>query len=296
MSEAVTMSQADLVELEAAVAAALAGDDTSGLCVLGYGELSMALGWPVDEPRFVCKRTPSFTPQQFDDYRAAVLDYIAQLRSNGVVVVDTTIMSITTSGRVQGYLVQPLLDPESLGHNLLAASTPSPDHPYLVALAEVMGVVTPHLSIDAQVTNFAFDGTRLTLIDVGTPFLWNERGRLRFDLDPFVRMLPTPVRGLVAREMHKTVQRWRDPRGVAVDVAANLHREGMPEWIDPAIEAMNRRWEWPTPIAAAEARAFYDEDRRIWPLLKRLQRVERRWQQSVRRRPYDFFIHSTFDD
>ncbi|MEZ5228690.1 MAG: DUF6206 family protein [Acidimicrobiales bacterium] len=194
------------------------------------------------------------------------------------------------------YLVQPMLDPSTLGERVLGGATPDPDHPYLRALAEVLSIVTPHLSVDAQVTNFSFDGERLTLVDVGTPFLWDDTGSLQFDLGPFLRMLSAPLRPIVAREMHKTVQRWREPRTVAVDIVANLYREQMPEWVEPTIDAMNRRWQWEAPIEAGEAQAIYDEDRKLWPLLKRLQAVERGWQHKVRRRPYDFFIHSTFAD
>ncbi len=51
----------ELGELEAVVIDALRSRDDSTLNVLGYGEVSIALGWPIDEPKFVCKRTPPFT-------------------------------------------------------------------------------------------------------------------------------------------------------------------------------------------------------------------------------------------
>jgi hypothetical protein len=290
------MTENELEELERLVLDALAGDDTSRLHVLGYGEISVALGWPVDEPRFVCKRTPSFTPEQFARYRDGVSSYIDRLRASGLRVVDTTVMSVDRGDRVQGYVVQPLLDSASLGHNVLSASAPDPSHPFLVALADVMSIVTPHLSVDAQVTNFAFDGVELTLIDVGTPFHWDEDGTLLFEMAPFTRMVPALLRGSVVREMTTAVERWRDGRGVAVDIVANLHRQGLPEWVAPTIAAMNERWDWSNPIEALEAQLFYEEDLKTYPRLKRLQAVERWWQQAVRRRTYDFFIHSTFSD
>lgn len=84
----------------------------------------------------------------------------------------------------------------------------------------------PDLSIDAQVTSFSWDGSGLTLVDVGTPFLWDENGKLRFDMKPFIRMLPAPTRRLAARELTKLVTRWNDPRRVGIDIVANLYREG----------------------------------------------------------------------
>ena len=150
------------------------------------------------------------------------------------------------------------------------------------------------LSIDAQAPNFAWDGTSLTLVDVGTPFVWDEAGTLRFDMAPFARMLPAPTRPFAVRELTKLVTRWNDPRRVGLDIVANLWREGIPEWVGPTVVALNRVLTH-EPIAADEARAFYDEDVKIWPLLKKLQSAERWWQTTVRRRRYDWFIYSSFN-
>jgi hypothetical protein len=193
------------------------------------------------------------------------------------------------------YLVQPILDADSLGHNVLKASEPDPDHPFLAALGQALQVVSPTLSVDAQVTNFSWDGSSLTLVDIGTPFLWDDDGTFRFDMKPFARMLPTPTRPLAIRELTKLVTRWNDPRRVGIDIVANLYREGIPEWVDPMVLALNRELAPVDPITAEEARAFYEEDVKIWPLLKRLQAVERWWQTSIRRRPYDWFIYSSFN-
>ena len=72
-------------------------------------------------------------------------------------------------------------------------------------------------------------------------------------------------------------------------------REGLTEWVEPTVAALNRRWPEGPPIDASEARAFY-EDVKTWPRLKRLQAAERWWRTTVRRRDYDFFIFSTFDE
>jgi hypothetical protein len=286
----------DLADLDAAVAAALAAQDPSLLNVLGFGELSVALGWPIDEPQFVCKRTPPFTPAQFDQYSELVIRYVDDVRAAGLAVVDTQVRRVDQGGRITGYLVQPLLPVASLGHKVLGASEPDPDHPFLAALGEALAVVSSQLSIDAQITNFSWDGTELTLLDVGTPFLWDSADVLEFDMDPFLVMIPAVFRSLVKRDMSKVVDRWRERRRVAIDVVANLYRERLDGWVDPMIVALNRTIEPEEPIAAAEARGFYEEDLRTWPRLKKLQRLERTWQTRVRRRPYEFFIHSTFGD
>ncbi|MCP4962302.1 MAG: hypothetical protein GY925_23910, partial [Actinomycetia bacterium] len=189
-----SLAAADLMALEAEVVAALEAQDPSSLPVLGFGELSVALAWPVDEPRFACKRTPPFTPAQFNQYQALVDDYVGTLREAGIGVIDTNVRSVESGDRLIGYLVQPLLAKESLGNNVLAASDPDPDHPFLAALGQAIATVSDKLSIDAQVTNWSWDDTELTLLDVGTPFMWNDDGTSRIDMKPFLPMIPALLR------------------------------------------------------------------------------------------------------
>ena len=292
-----SLEEADLRALEAVVERALADDDDSALTVLGYGEVSVALGWPVEDPEWVCKRTPPFTRTQFSEYRSLVFEYIQELTTAGLRVADTAIMGLERGpDEVIAYLVQPLLDAETLGHNILRVSEPDADHPFLAALFDTLDVVTATCSLDAQAGNFGWDGSNLTLVDVGTPFLWDRDGNGRFDMVPFARMLPAPLRPVAIRELTKLVTRWNDPRRVGLDVIANLYRDGLPEWVDPAVVALNRKLESSHPaVTADDARALYEEDLKIWPLLKKAQRVERWWQNSVRRRSYDWFIRSSFD-
>ncbi len=289
------VSVEELAELEVHVTAALRRGNDGMLNVLGYGEVSVALGWPIEHPHSVCKRTPPFSRQEFAAYHDLVTEYIERLEASGLHVAETKIMTIETGDQVIAYLVQPMLAASTLGHNVLAASEPDADHPLLAAVAEVLDVVTPEISVDAQFTNFAWDGSTLTLVDVGTPFLWDGQGTFRFDIRPSAHMLPAPVRALAVRELTKLVSRWNDPRRVALDIVANLYREGLDNWIDPTVVALNRRLDVDTPISAGEAREMFEEDLKIWPFLKKLQAVERWWRNTVRRGTYQWFIKSTFE-
>lgn len=291
------MNESDLKELDDLVVSALQRRDNSQLSILGFGEVSVALGFPADAPRLVCKRTPPMPRQHFDDYQSLVDRYVAELRSAGLTVIDTTVQAVERDGAVAGYLVQPLLPAATLGHNVLAAAEPDPDHEFLVALGQTLEVVSDRLSIDAQVTNWSWDGSTLTLIDVGTPFMWDQSGALQLDLKPYTPMISAPLRGVVMKDLTKMIDRWRAPRGVAVDVVANLYREGLDVWVEPMITALNRRLgDGVTPVVADEARAIYDEDLKTWPRLNKLKKLERAWQTGVRRRPYDFFIQTTYGD
>lgn len=289
------MDDADLIDLEGLVVEALDSRDDSKLNILGYGEISVALGWPVENPQFVCKRTPPASEDVLDAYRSLVTEYVQCVRDAGLAVVDTTVVTLHRGDAAIAYLVQPLLNSETLGDNVLRAATPSPDHPFLRALAQSLDIVSPTLSLDAQVTNFSWDGSKLTLIDVGTPFMWDQTGKLRLEIASFTKMLPAPTRPLAVRELTKLVSRWNEPRRVGIDIVANLYREGLSEWVDPMTIALNRWLVDGEPITADEARAFFEEDKKIWPLLKRLQAVERWWQTTMRRQPYDYFIYSSFE-
>ncbi len=289
------MSQAELAALEAAVADALRARDDSTLHVVGRGEITIALGWPFDEPRFACKRITPFTDDEFRRYASLVDEYVDRVRACGLAIPDTTVMATEHPRGVVGYVVQPMLEPSSFGNQVLAAAEPDPDHPFLAAVADALGVVDPTFSIDAQVTNFSWDGATATLVDVGTPFLWTPDGRLRFDMRPFAKMIPAPARRSAMRELTATIDRWSQPRGVAVDIVANLIREGLTAWVDPMLTALNRRIDLDRPITAREAQRHYEDDVATFPRLKRLQAVERWWQETVRRRPYEWFIWTLYD-
>lgn len=284
----------ELTELETAVRNALMTRDDTALNILGFGEISVALGWPVSEPRLVCKRMPEFSEAQFEQYERLMGRYLDALAEIGITAVTTTVTSPHRSGRRVVYLVQPLVPAETLGDKVLGEAAPDAEHPMLVALGETISLVTPALSVDAQVSNWSWSGTELTLLDVGTPFVWDESGRLVFDMTPFLAMVPAPVRPLVRRDLTRLVSRWQSPRGVAADVVANLYRAGLDQWVDPALDSLNRAIGPAERITATEARALYDEDVKTWPRLKKLQQIERAWQTSLRRRRYDFFIQSSF--
>ncbi|MCB1257728.1 MAG: hypothetical protein KDB26_11520, partial [Microthrixaceae bacterium] len=60
-------STAPLEEVESAVLHALESGDESGLRILGYGEISLVIGWPTQQPAFACKRLPPFADRAAAD-------------------------------------------------------------------------------------------------------------------------------------------------------------------------------------------------------------------------------------
>ena len=229
MSDGQALTDEDLASLDASVERVLAAGEEESLPVLGYGEISLVLGWPADEPRFACKRMPAFASRaRFEAYRRALDDYVAMLGEAGVTVVETQMRGVGhDDGSVAGYVVQPVLAAKTLAPAILHRSDPTAGHPLVAAIADAAaGAVSPRLGLDAQLSNWAWEDGRLTYIDVSTPMLWDEDGRSRLDLDPLAQAYPAvlraPLRRLVAP---KILDGYRDLRGVFLDLTGNLLKE-----------------------------------------------------------------------
>ncbi|MCP3855422.1 MAG: hypothetical protein GY745_20585 [Actinomycetia bacterium] len=287
------LTQDEIEELDASVVAALDARDNSGLNVIGYGELSIALGYPANDPRVVCKPTAPYTPAELDDYIRVMRQYLEALAVTGVDVVPTSLMSVERGGFLVGYQVQPRLDPDSLADKILAAAQPDAEHPFLVALADIVGSFSDRVSIDSQVSNWSWDGATATSIDVGTPFFWDEHGAPIYDVKPLFRAIPAPLRTFAMSDVGRLLERYKQPRNVAADVVAMLGRIGLDQWVQPALVAFNDGLQLDTPIAEAEAHAIMEADLKAMPRLKKLQRVERAWVTIVRRRRYNYFVQPT---
>ena len=106
----------ELGHLEQEVQRALDCGDDAALTVLGYGEISLVLGWPVDQPRWACKRLPPFpSTAAADAYTATLETYLSELDALGVHVAPTDVRRVAmTDGRTAIYCVQPALDPDEL--------------------------------------------------------------------------------------------------------------------------------------------------------------------------------------
>jgi hypothetical protein len=281
----------DLEALEADVSHALATGDAGGLRLAGHGEISLVLGWPPDAPAVACKRLPPFPSLgAFEKYRDVVVRYMSELRGRGVRVVDTELLHLVRAdGHVTGFHVQPFLPSEALAIAVLRATRPSDGHPLLEAVVDtVTRATTDRLGIDAQLSNWMWLDGEVWQLDLTTPFLLDERRRPAFDLSPFLASLPAVVRPIIRREMTKLILRWTTARGSLLDLAANLLKEDLTEWLPPALAAINVRVD--PAVTRAEAEQVHAEDRRLWPLLFRLQRANRWWQHHVRHRPYEFLL------
>ncbi len=226
------MSDAPLTEVEQAVAGALLAQRDDGLRVLGYGEITLVIGWPTEDPRWACKRLPRFADQAAAQrYEELLHSYLGRLRTRGVEPVPTTFHTVESfDGGRAGYVVQPVLPPGSLGPEVLRAAEPDPDHPLIAQVCELVpAVVDDRTGLDGQISNWALvgkgAGATLQYLDVTTPMLFDASGTFELDLGIFLAAYPWLLRGTIRRFVAPGVAgAYRDPRHVLLDLAGTCSR------------------------------------------------------------------------
>ncbi len=281
----------DLARLEHEVRRALEVGEAASLRVLGYGEISLVVGWPTERSRWACKRLPPFpSGSAADAYTATLEEYLAELDRRDVTVAPTEVRRVALpDGRLAVYCVQEVLPPDSLAVGVVQRGDASATRVLGQIVEVALEVVDETVGLDAQRSNWALVDDRLTYFDVTTPLLADSDGSERLDTEIFLASLPwalrTPVRRLV---LPGIVERYHRPRSVVRDLAANLIKENLEDRIETVLAAAGSRLD--PPLTEAEVRSDYRSDARTWALLQTARRLDRTWQQRVRRRTYPFLL------
>lgn len=281
----------ELRALDSLVDEALKSGREELLPTLGYGEISLVLGWPQEAPRYACKRMPAFPSQAaFESYARTLGDYVAALEAAGMDVVPTEMRGVDQlAGSVVGYVVQPILRADTLAPPILHAADPGDGHPLVEAIvAAAAGTVSPRIGLDAQLSNWTWDGGRLTYLDVSTPMLWDEAGVSRLDLEPLAQAYPAILRPLLRRFVApRILDGYRDLRGVYLDLCGNLLKERLDLWLGAFLAAIAPRLT--QPLTAEDVHRYYRSDARLWAVLLRLRRLDRAWRLRTGR-TYPFLL------
>lgn len=281
----------ELRALDSLVDEALGSGREELLPTLGYGEISLVLGWPREAPRYACKRMPAFPSQAaFESYARTLGDYVAALEAAGMDVVPTEMRGVDQAGGgVVGYVVQPILAADTLAPPILHAADPGDGHPLVDAIvAAAAGTVSPRIGLDAQLSNWTWDGGRLTYLDVSTPMLWDEAGVSRLDLEPLAQAYPAILRPLLRRFVApRILDGYRDLRGVYLDLCGNLLKERLDLWLGAFLAAIAPRLT--QPLTAEDVHRYYRSDARLWAVLLRLRRLDRAWRLRTGR-TYPFLL------
>ncbi len=291
MPEAASAPEVPLDEVEAAVRHALESGDDTGLRILGYGEISLVIGWPTERPVVACKRLPPFSSRfAAETYGERFTEYLDVLSARGVEPVPSSFHIVASEAGVVAYVTQPVLEAATLGPEVLRRARPDPGHPLIAGIVEaVLGAVDSRTGLDAQVSNWALSDARLRYLDVTTPMCFGPDGRPTLDIGVFLAAYPWALRGVLGRFVAPgVIGAYRDARHVLVDLAANLHKEQLVAWVPSVVEAANARVS--PPIDVEEVRRYYRSDARLWEAMLRLRRADRWWQRNVRRRNYPFLL------
>lgn len=279
MSSAGDLDDSALKTLDRIVDEALSGGREEQLAVLGYGEISLVLGWPEAKPRFACKRMPAFPSRAtFESYGQAIDDYVGQLEATGIAVVPTEMRGVDRGdGSVVGYIVQPILDAATLAPTILHHNDPSAGHSLIAAIvAAAAEAVSPRVGLDAQLSNWAWQDDGLIYLDVSTPMLWDAHGASLLDLDPLAQAYPGILRPLLRRLVApRILDGYRNLRGVYLDLTGNLLKERLDPWLPAFIAEISDRLD--EPLNEEEVHSYYRSDARLWGLLLRLRRLDRAW-------------------
>jgi hypothetical protein len=291
-----TAEPLDIERLDRAVEEAIRTGEAGSLRVLGYGEITLVLGWPRERPELAVKRLPPFRDRsQLDRYADLLERYIAALREHGVHVVPTRLLAAEAGpGGPRAYMVQPLVPLERRLNLFLRDASPGTASPLLDALAgHVAATVDRDLGLDAQASNWAVEDGRLACFDLSTPLMRVPGGRHELDLPLFLSIYPWALRHLLAPVGHMIVAQYHDARSVLVDVASNLVKERLERWLPVFLEAANRRTG--RPIDEREVHRYFARDKQLWLMMQRLRRADRAWQHRVRRRPYPFLLPPPYE-
>lgn len=269
----------DLQPVEAAVAVAIRKGNNDSLRLLGHGEISLVLAWPTEQPETALKRVPPFRDAaSAQQYVTVCNEFFDRLAAAGIAIWPTTLHVLERSdGRAVVYHRQPIADAAQLGPNVLRAATPEAGHPLLVAVADAAPkVCTPTIGFDSQMSNWLWDGSTATQIDFTSPFvLTPSRTELTYDSFAFLQEYPVTLRPYLKRELTTLVQRFTSVEGTLGDMIANLIKEGLDQWVDPAIATVNERLG--LSLTRADAQKMYDDDRKLLPVVLKLKKVQRWW-------------------
>jgi hypothetical protein len=286
-------SPSEIDAFEQRLEAAVRTGDSGDLDVIGYGEVTIAVRLTTPRGDFACKRLVPFSSREAAERTARLIaSYVEQLGACGIDVVETeTPILERPEGHVL-YCVQPLLAPGTLGPDFLKGKTAGEAAPHIRRIFEhIRASVTPSLAPDGQLSNWAFEGDRLRYLDVGTPFLRDEKGNDLFDFTEQTRALPGPVRAIVNRFLLRGIlDNYHSTRGQALDFLGNLIKEGLGDIFPPLIPIANEVFELTPEITEKEVHAHYKSDAQTYEFVQSARRADRWVCRNILRKPYPYLL------
>jgi len=278
--------------------------------VLGYGEISTVLALPVPEMAGLAfKRLPLFASwDEVERYQTTLQEYVRLLTGEvGLRLPRHQYAAFQRpSGRPVFYIIQDQVLPEGIGHRAIHHLAPEGVRGLVLRVMRALAKVWEfnrrqdrvRVAIDGQISNWSTEpawpgaspprGSSAVAeeaeplyLDTSTP-LFRVEGAEQLDPELFLRSAPSFLVWILRILFLKdVVDRYYDFHRVAVDLAANFHKEQRPELIPMVVEVINGFFAGEAvhlgvdPISADEVRAYYREDALIWRLYLSMRKVDR---------------------
>ena len=286
----------DLEELDATVEDAIRAGAPRGLRVLGYGEITLVLGWPTEQPGVAVKRLPLFRD-------AARCDALRRARWSATRPRCASAASRWSPPRCARSRRAPAPAarvPRAAARAARAHAQRDPAHGRrrergAALLRALVGDgrrarSTRGSGSTRRPPNWAVDGERLALLRrLDADAARRRRARRSSTSTLFLSIYPWALRA--AAGARSPTASWRSTTTRAPCCSTSpptCIKERLDRWL-PALlergERARRRRRSPPRCAATSAR-----DKLLWPLMQRLRRADRGWQRHVRRRPYPFLL------
>jgi hypothetical protein len=285
------LDDSGLAALHEACEAALHARSEESLDVVGWGEISMSVGWPRGANRVVAKRMPGLRSRTaFEAYAALVARYREALERAGIATLRTDLRGVDVAGLgVVAYALQPLLPAEAVGPAVLRAGDPREGHPLVEAVPRLAAeALSATVGIDSQLANWAWVEGAPIYFDVTTPLMRDEGGADQMDFDVLLTAYPWVTRGALRRFVAPgVIATYFDLRRIYLDLAGNLIKERLQPWLEPVLASCNRHLS--PPLTAEEVDRYYRSDARLWAFVQRIRHADRAWHR-LRRRTYPYLI------
>lgn len=256
--------------------------------IVGYGEISSIFKIkPYDD--WVFKRLPLFTtPQEAKRYINKYNDYVIYLKKAGIALPKDNTLIIEGKKTVV-YLVQESLNKVDLCQNKLH-SLPAQEALKMIdnIFKEIKKI---DLSIDGQISNWAWVADKLMYFDTSTP-LFKVNDIEQMDPELLLNSTPIAMRWLIRKFfLQEVMDRYYDLKLIYIDLIANLYKEKKTTYIDESIKRANAIFaQNGSPITRKGVDKYYQNDKFIWQLFLALRRLDRWLTNKIFRKQYEFIL------
>jgi hypothetical protein len=289
----IALSQSDLHALEDQVVHAVRTGDESCLRIIGYGEITTVLLLETNDGTFAVKRLPVMKSLADAEHVAHTIDaYVEALSARGIHVVPNEARILERdNGDFIVYCVQTALSEESLATNWFRDHDPDECQAQFERIVDrIEGGISPEVTSDGQLSNWAFVGDDLLYLDVSTPFYRDADGVSLLDWSNYMGPIPAPIRWYYMREVPKVLDHYFDLRGQLLDFLGNLRKEQLDHLTPGFTDYVNERFDFEKPITATDIQQFYTEDAKMYALVERLRKFDRWVHRNILRRTYPYLL------